>query len=152
MLLRCSCLLLLILTACGDSAEETEAPEATVSTLTITATEFAYSMDPESVPAGEVTTVLENKGDQAHQALFYLLNEGVTYESFVAKATKDDTQVPQLASGGRDGVSRGGNPGASAEHEDELEPGTYAVICFIRDVDSGKSHFELGMVAELKVE
>ena len=152
--LRVASLPLLVLAGCGGGSEpETpDANEAPQTALTITTTEFAFSLEPESVPAGTVTTTLENNGKQSHQALFYLLNEGVSYEDFVAKATKDDTQVPQLASGGRDGVGRGGNPGTSVEHEDELESGTYAVICFIRDPDSGKSHFELGMVAELKIE
>lgn len=138
--------------ACGDDAPEASAEDEGGATIEIVATDFAFELSPESVPAGEVETVLINEGVAPHQAGYYKLDEGVTYEDYVDAILDDDSNIPQLSSGGRSGHMRplvkgkmGSRPG------DELEPGTYAVLCSIRDPETGKNHYELGMVAPLEV-
>lgn len=154
---RCAVLLLLLGVACagsGDTATSSgPSPEGRPARLKIVATDFAFAPDRSTVSSGEVETVLVNKGRQPHQVGYYRLDDGVDYETFVKKVIKDDSMIPQLAEGGRAGVLRAVYPGDSyVRPSDELGPGTYALICSIRDSDSGRMHYELGMIERLEVE
>ncbi len=157
MVKRCAALLLLLSVACGGAGDTAatsgDSPEAPPARLKIVATDFAFALDRPTVSSGEVKTVLVNEGRQPHQVGYYLLNDGVDYETFVTKVIKDDSVIPQLAEGGRAGVLRAVYPGDSyVRPSDELGPGTYALICSIRDTDSGRMHYELGMIERLEVE
>lgn len=146
--------MLLVMGACGNgSAEPSGDEEPGSSSVEIIATDFAFELSPSTVPAGEVETILVNEGVAPHQAGYYKLDDGVSYEDYIDAILADDSNIPQLSSGGgsaghmrplRKG-DRGVRPG------DELEPGTYAVLCSIRDPETGKNHYELGMVARLEV-
>lgn len=147
--------ILLALSGCGGSGDPA-APDVGEAVepvkITIVATDFAFSLSPTTLPAGEVSTILVNEGTEPHQAGYYLLNDDVSFEEFVTAITKDDSMIPQLASGGRAGHMRGLSGGESGVRTgDALEAGDYAVLCSIRDPETGKNHYELGMVAELKV-
>ena len=153
---RCFALLFLVSVACSanvPAATREQPPADQPVQLEIVATDFAFALDNSTVPSGEVKTVLVNKGRQPHQVGYYRLDDGVDYETFVQKVVKDDSMIPQLAEGGRAGVLRAVYPGDSyVRPSDELGPGTYALICSIRDVDSGRMHYELGMIERLEVE
>lgn len=150
------------LSACGEDspsnaavASEQSAEEAPVSTVEIVAYDFGYRTSPEVVPAGPIETRLTNEGEQPHQALIYRLNDGIAFEDFKNKIMADDTLVPQLAQGGIDGVSEVISTGKeTVATGDELTPGRYAILCFVRDqsLETTKNHAELGMVAPLSVE
>lgn len=141
--------------ACGDDAGPavpTVQEEERLSEVVIVATDFAFELSKTSFPAGTLQTTLINEGEQAHQAGYYLLNEGVSFEEFMAEVLEDDSAIPQLASGGRAGHVRGLSPGESGVRPgDDLEPGTYAVLCSVRDLESGKNHYEIGMAASFEV-
>jgi len=137
----------------GSAPAQSQSPDDRPARLEIVATDFAFELDRPTVPSGEVATVLENAGRQPHQVGYYRLDDGVDYETFVKKVIKDDSMIPQLAEGGRAGVLRPIYPGDSySRPSDELAAGTYALICSLRDTDSGRMHYELGMIASLKVE
>jgi len=154
MLLRTmtAALMLVTMVACGDGSASEEQDEV-VTDLEIVATDFAFQLSSSSVPAGPVGTILINEGKEPHQAGYYLLDEGVTFEDFMEAVLEDDSAIPQLASGGRQGHMRplaGGEDGMRPA--EELEAGSYAVLCSIRDPDTGKNHYELGMAAALEVD
>lgn len=145
---------LIVIPACGGgpSADGESAAAPTTSEVRIVATDFAFEVSPQSFPAGVVETTLVNEGSEPHQAGYYRLNDNVTFGDFVAAITKDDSMIPQLAEGGRWGHMRslsGGDTGVRPE--DDLEPGNYAVMCSIRDPETGKNHYELGMITQLTV-
>lgn len=146
---------LILVPACGDGSPQAgDGPEpSTTAQVTIVATDFAFEVSPPSVPAGAVATTLVNEGREPHQAGYYRLKEGVTFEDFVTAITKDDSMIPQLAESGGAGHMRGLSRGETGVRPgDDLEPGDYAVLCSIRDPKTGKNHYELGMTALLTVE
>lgn len=144
-------LALLALAACSTNPEESPTQAVAPEELVVTAVDFGFELDRETIRAGEVQTVLINEGRKDHQAGFYRLNDGVEYEEFVETILKDDSQIPQLAEG-KGGPLRPVNPGDSyTRPSDELEPGTYALLCSIRDGETGKNHYDLGMIARLEV-
>jgi len=143
------------LASCGGSAAggSADGPDDAQSfTIEIVADDFSFAV-PEVVPAGQVEISLENTGKQPHQALIYRLNNNVAYEDYVAAVLEDDANVPALSER-LGGVNWGLGAGDSQIDRESkpYEPGTYAVICFIRDPDSGKSHLTLGMISRFTVE
>jgi hypothetical protein len=146
-------LMLLMMSSCGGNTPAApEAGEGEITDIEIVATDFAFQLSSASIAAGEVRTTLINEGSEPHQAGYWLLDEGISFDDFMQQVLKDDSAIPQLSSGGRlghmrplSGGVRGVRPG------DELAAGTYAVMCSIRDPESGKNHYELGMAAELEV-
>lgn len=145
---------LLLGVACGSAADPTSKAEPVLSKakVKVVASDFRFEVEPSSVPGGEVETTLVNNGHQAHQVGYYRLGDGVEYDEFVQKITKDEASLPQLADGGRQGVMLGLASGETyVRPSDDLEPGSYALICSIRDPNTGKNHFQLGMVAPFEV-
>ena len=145
---------LVAVSACGEGTTPvSDAPKAPVTTaVNIVATDFAFEISPQSIPSGVVETTLVNEGKEPNQAGYYRLNDGVTFEDFVAAITKDDSMIPQLAESGGAGHMRGLSGGETGVRPgDDLEPGEYAVLCSIRDPETAKNHYELGMTASLTV-
>ncbi|MGI8773893.1 MAG: hypothetical protein ACR2KQ_02580 [Actinomycetota bacterium] len=143
----------------GSSAEKAEDSQADqevqVTTIEIVAHDFGFRATPDVIPAGPIETVLKNEGEQPHQALFYRLNDGVSFEDFRKKVMGDVSLIPQLAQGGVDGVSEVVGTGKETRATgDELTAGRYAILCFVRDqsLTTTKNHTELGMIAPLIVE
>ena len=136
--------------AAGGSADGTSDEQPF--TIEIVADDFSFAV-PEVVPAGRVEISLENIGEQPHQALIYRLNNDVAYEDYVAAVLEDDANVPALSER-LGGVNWGLGTGDSQVDKESkpYEPGIYAVMCFIRDPDSGKSHLALGMISRFTVE
>lgn len=136
--------------ASGDDQKGSEPVQ-----IRLTALDFGFDIERDTYPAGPVETTLINNGSQPHQALVYRLNDGVDFTSFKQAVMEDDTQVPQLAKGGTEGVSKVLGPGVEfSTRGDTLTPGTYAVICWVRDQsgETSKNHAELGMIANFTVE
>ncbi|MGH7580334.1 MAG: hypothetical protein ACREM9_09200, partial [Gemmatimonadales bacterium] len=127
----------------GGSAGTASAPAANV--LTVTASDFTYDA-PVEVPAGLTEIRLVNKGPSLHHIQLMKLEDGKTLEDFLG-ALKGE-QFPTWA-------TDAGGP-APPERDDtttviqSLEPGTYALICFIPAPD-GMPHVMKGMSRELKV-
>lgn len=140
----------------GDVATETGADDQDAAQeaflLEIVADDFSFDLA-DSVPAGPVDVRLENVGKQPHHALIYKIQDGTTYEEFEKAVLKDDSQFPALAER-VGGMTTGLTAGTSeiASSDDPYAPGTYAVVCFVRDTKTSKNHYELGMMSELTVE
>lgn len=144
--------ILIAMAGCGNDEATTEPGERGLSKIEIIATDFAFELSDDEFPAGPLQTTLINEGAEAHQAGYYLLNEGVTFDEFMAAVVEDDKAIPQMATGGRAGHVRGLSPGESGVRpHDDLEPGTYAILCSIRNIESGKNHYEIGMAATFEV-
>lgn len=148
-------LIALLLSACGEAANEiVDDPDTAAEPflLEVIADDFSFELA-DTVPAGPLEIQLKNAGIEPHQALIYRLNDGVEYEEYLKSVLDDDSHFPAL-SARVGGVNYGISPGEVEAHEesDPYEPGTYAVVCFIRETESGKNHYELGMIAPFTVE
>ena len=128
--------------AAASGASSGSAPRV----VTIVATDYAFDA-PAEIPAGLTTFELKNQGKTLHHAQLVRLDSGKTSQDYI-KAFKPGTPLPEWA------VEIGGpnasNPGANANATVNLEPGNYAIICFV-DIPDHVPHFAKGMVRDLKV-
>ena len=114
--------------------------------VTITAAEFSFNA-PDTVPAGLTTIHLVTTGQQPHQVAMLRLADGKTLPDLLA-AMRNPGPPPEWVS-----VAGGVNPprpGGTAEVTMPLEPGTYALLCFIPGED-GVPHLIKGMSRQLVV-
>ena len=142
----------LLFPACtADSPQDADPPDEPFR-LEVLADDFSFALE-DRVPAGLVEMRLENTGAEPHQALVYRLNEGVAYKDYLEAVLEDDSQFPALSTR-VGGVNYGISAGDSETHAetDPYEPGTYALVCFIKETESGKNHYELGMISPFTVE
>ncbi|MCC6315484.1 MAG: hypothetical protein IT337_15875 [Thermomicrobiales bacterium] len=119
--------------------------------------DLRYTIAPNPVPAGPQLWKFANTGTHSpHHAVIYQIPDGVTAEQIVQ-------EVQDLASG----VEPAGEPitaqfvwaayfalqsgGQTTWAEFDLEPGAYAVICFVIDPDTGRPHVLDGMAAVFAV-
>jgi uncharacterized cupredoxin-like copper-binding protein len=115
--------------------------------VTITAKDYSFEA-PDSVPAGLTTVRLVSDGKEMHHVQFVKLDSGKTVADF-EKALKNPGPPPRWA------VDHGGvNPprpgGGIAEATQQLEPGNYAIVCFVPGPD-GVPHVMKGMARALTV-
>jgi hypothetical protein len=132
-------------------AEETETDESSGQGggATYVATEFAYE-GPDSLPAGDVTMIMDNQGKQMHELVLGELLEGKTMDDVHALLMKGPPKNPPKWF--RNVSGTGAKPGETGTLEAELTPGTYAMLCFVPDKASKKPHVVLGMMKEVTVE
>ncbi|MDP6550090.1 MAG: hypothetical protein QF659_08465 [Dehalococcoidia bacterium] len=109
--------------------------------------DFAYSFS-EPVSAGVQTIRVTNSGLQDHEAFLVQLAPGATAMDFMA-AFEPGAQGPPpgLPLGGLQSVASGGSGFFTAN----IAPGSFALICFVPDVESGAPHAVLGMISEFTV-
>jgi hypothetical protein len=109
--------------------------------VTITARDFAFTM-PDTIRSGMTKIVLVNEGPTIHHAQLIRLEEGKTLADLQA-ALKAGGPPPAWI------VDMGGpNPpptGGSTSTIQPLEPGNYAVLCFV-DLPDHVPHFTKGML------
>jgi plastocyanin len=108
-----------------------------------------YQFEAEGLTSGEPVT-FENVGEQPHHMIA---------QPFVGDATLEDVETFFKTEKGRPPVDfesqqstavlEGGTSQVSGA---ELEPGRYALLCFISDREGGPPHVELGMIGEVEVE
>jgi hypothetical protein len=158
----------LLATSCGEAPQraaiqEGNEPDGPMqeSELSIVARDFGFDTGGvASLPAGRVNFTMTNEGEQPHHAQFLRLADGVTFEQFretvaanPAPANLDFSEelrelfIPPAA-----GVLSWVSPGEELTPVDELEAGTYALICAIKDPKSGTRHYELGMLQPFEAE
>jgi plastocyanin len=133
----------------SPSAEASpSASAATVNELRVEAKDFAFEA-PAETQAGVTRIVVNNTGQEEHQAQVAKLAEGKTFADLTAAQQQPDPaaalSVLTLA-GGPTGVV----PGATIATTSNLEPGTYAFLCFVESAD-GVPHLAKGMVGQLQV-
>ncbi|HEX6105889.1 MAG TPA: hypothetical protein VFZ26_09910 [Gemmatimonadales bacterium] len=127
----------------ADAAREAPADPVTV---TVTTSDFAFEA-PAEIPAGLATWRLVNRGPSLHHVQLFKLAEGKTMDDWFA-ALKAGGPPPQWAT-----PAGGPNPaelGDTTTTVMALEPGSYAMICFIPSAD-GVPHVMKGMARPLTV-
>ncbi len=135
-------LVVLAVVACR-SERPAETPSS--NELTITASDFSYAA-PEETPAGLTTIRLVNQGPSMHHVQLVRLADGKRLDDLLA-ALKGEA-FPEWAT-----VAGGPAPpevGKVSTGIQMLEPGTYALLCFIPSPD-GMPHVMKGMSRELRV-
>jgi hypothetical protein len=134
----------------------TEEPPATV-TLEET-DELRYLVTPDPVPAGPQIWKITNTGEEhAHHVVMVRVPEGTTSDDIVAEFTSlmsgtppaGEPLVAQLVFVGYAALQSGGQ---TTWVEYDLDPGSYAVICYVVDPHSGRPHVLDGMVTVFAVE
>lgn len=114
---------------------------------TVTAIEYGFEAD--ELPAGEVEIDFENGGAQPHHLIAAPLKGDATAED-VEQAIKSEKGQPPIDEKGTQNtaVLEGGE---SQVVTLDLEPGRYALLCFISDRQGGPPHALKGMVDEVEV-
>jgi hypothetical protein len=124
-----------------ESSDEVEA-DATVSAV-------EYSFEADEVPSGKVEVDFENAGTQPHHLIAAPL-EGNATAADVEQAIKSEKGQPPIDEEGtkNTAVLEGGEGQLITL---DLEPGRYALLCFISDRQGGPPHALMGMVDEVEV-
>jgi hypothetical protein len=128
----------------GDGGGELPAADAT-----ITASDFKLAFD--GLKAGTNSVLFKNDGQEWHHVVAAPLPDGVTTDDVQAYFQEEKPDGPPPFGG--EGVSTAIIPGGAAEVSDlELEPGRYALVCFISNKEGGPPHVAMGMVTEAEIE
>jgi uncharacterized cupredoxin-like copper-binding protein len=126
----------------GDGEDEEEVatePLEGAQVIEVSAVDFGFDGIPATVPAGPTSFRLTNEGEAAHEMFMVRLADGVDLDELLASEEEPSPEEAEEIGG------TFAPPGESAYlNVEELEPGTYAVVCFIPGPE-GKSHHELGM-------
>ena len=116
----------------------------------------------EGLQAGANRFLLRNTGEELHHTLIVPINDGATFDQVKEYLTSEGG-----GGGGGGGEGDTGPPPADFEKlqattvldagreqidELELEPGRYALVCFLTNRAGGPPHAALGMVSELTIE
>jgi uncharacterized cupredoxin-like copper-binding protein len=130
-----------------SSAATPPAASATSHEATFSAWDHRFE-GPESIPAGQTTVYLHNRGKELHQLQLLKLEDGKSPADLAAALGSGTPSVPPWAKqmGGPNGV----DPGQASEATLYLEPGSYVVICGIPG-NHHKSHAQFGMQKALRV-
>lgn len=133
----------------ADTTAMQSAASAEPQTITITARDFSF-VAPDTVNPGLTRIRLVNEGPNFHHAFLVKLNEGKTLADFGAamQTLKPSDPFPPWAV-----VAGGPNPGPIGGESSilqDLEPGTYAVICVV-DIPDKVPHVMKGMTATMIV-
>lgn len=131
----------------ADSVMTAASVEPTI--VTIVAKDFAYEA-PDTIMGGLVTMRMVNQGPDFHHIQLIHIGDGHTYAEFLEgmKAMKPGAPMPPWlhdVAGPNTPV-----PGGEQSLTSELQPGTYAIVCFIPGPDK-VPHFVKGMMKELTV-
>jgi hypothetical protein len=147
------------LQACGTGgtfATISEIPlsQAPADAISLEAFDFGWKGLPATLPAGRVTFTMTNGAEQDHEFLFVPLapdTDPAEVLTTLTSATQDelDAAFETFAAGPPGGMYVG--PGGAVAGETEMQPGAYAVVCFLPDQASGKAHRELGMASVVEV-
>lgn len=118
--------------------------EASATRIDVVATDYAFDV-PHTASAGRTSFVLSNHGKEAHFVEISKLKPGVTLDE--AMSAEDPSTVTE--GGWGTGIAA---PGGEDEEvvTFDLEPGTYALMCFIPG-PGGTPHAFMGMQAEIVV-
>ena len=121
------------------------APAAKARVVTVTGADFTFDA-PETIPAGVTEFRFVNKGPSIHHMQILELTGGKTFDDFRAALA---SQGPPPAWIKMLGGPNAPAPGTESNATLALEPGNYAIICFV-DI-GGPPHFTKGMVRPLQV-
>ena len=112
--------------------------------VTVAMGDFNYTLSG-PLTAGEQILSFNNVGQQVHEAFLVKLDDGKTAEDFLN--TAPGAPPPGASVGGITGIA----PGTHQYVSLRLEPGTYALFCFLPDPNTHAPHFAQGMILEITV-
>ena len=145
-----SSVMLLAALACrpADKPPAASAAAPIPNVFTVVTEEYQFKLPSTSIPAGLTTIRMVNAGKEFHHIQLYRLTDGKTFADFTA-AVQAQGPLPAWA------VPAGGpNPAAPGLPEPSvtlrLEPGPYAMVCYIPGAD-GMPHVAKGMMATFDV-
>ena len=127
----------------SGSATAAAPPKADV---TIRLVDYAFDM-PATVPPGRRTFRVENAAAQPHELFIAQLAPGKKATDLVAWSEKMQGPPPGKPLGGATFMAKD----VVNYFTVDLEPGTYALLCFVPDAKDGKPHVAHGMVREFTV-
>jgi uncharacterized cupredoxin-like copper-binding protein len=134
----------------GDDEEGEEEPETEpiegAQMVPVVGVDYAFEGIPTELEAGPTSFSFANEGEAAHEMFIARLGDGVDLDELLA-ADREPTEEEAQEIGGTFSEPGGETTYINAE---DLEPGTYAVLCFIPGPE-GKPHFELGMKSTFTV-
>jgi hypothetical protein len=114
--------------------------------------DFAFDA-PDTIPAGEISLDAVNNGPQSHELALAQLAEGFTVEDllalFAGEGAPPESGEPPFIFYGQVAVLSNGLSGQASFN---LQAGTYTLLCFVTDPDSGAPHAALGMFKDIVVE
>lgn len=129
-----------------------EQPEPPVADVQVGLSDFAFDA-PDTIDAGPTTFEVTNNGPQLHEMALVKLAEGVTLEDAMAALTSTEPPpegaAPPFEIVGADVPMSVGKTGYVTT---DLTPGTYVMLCFVTDPESGAPHAALGMTKEITVQ
>lgn len=161
-----------LLAACGSEGEEVGSTSTATDQAAATSADnvinviandgerWDYVLDKTSVPAGEVTFVLTNKGKFTHELMVYpaqdmsqVIKEMVSAKKAGESMGHSDEMIKGLVKSldGEDELEV--DPGKSGRFTVKLSPGTYEIGCLIVETtrEGTFSHHEKGMHATVTV-
>ena len=118
-------------------------PRADV-TMTLRDYDFVLSTP---LRAGKQVIRVRNEAAQSHEVVIAKLAPGKTPNDVIAWIEKQDGPPPGAPAGGTTGIAKNGENFLTLD----LEPGRYALLCFLPDAKDGKPHFVHGMVKEIEI-
>jgi hypothetical protein len=127
--------------------------------LSATGSEYAFGGLPDTIPAGPALVTFENIGAEVHMMLFARINDDVTESLEELLALPEEEVVGKVTDVG----TAFAEPGSTGRTVVDLQPGRYAVVCFIPEgatpdnmpaIASGElegaPHAMLGMAQEIE--
>jgi hypothetical protein len=129
----------------GDEKSDADVP---ASDVTVSLQEFAFIM-PDTVAAGEHMWRISNDGEQWHEISIIPVSEGTTEADVLDMASDPSSEDEPDAAFQFGPISNGIETWTVVN----LEPGTYAALCFLPDVAGDYApHLEHGMIRVFTVE
>ena len=113
-------------------------------TVTLTDYKFTFSHPP---TRGPHVIAVTNRGTQPHEFILSKLAPGKTSHDFVHWMDTQDGPPPVIPFGGTTDLP----PGGTMVIQVDLSPGTYSVVCRVRDAHDGRTHDRHGMLTQFVV-
>ena len=134
----------------SSAAAATAAAPVAPTVVTISAKEFAYEA-PDTIQSGVVTLKLVNNGAELHHVQLLKLSDGKKFADLVAGfKTMKPTDAPPPWVHDVAGPNSPLPGGGDSQITESLEPGDYAIVCFIPGADQ-VPHAMKGMMKSLTV-
>lgn len=116
-------------------------------TALIRLSDYDFAIDP-ALSAGSHVIRVRNMASQPHELVLVRLEPGRTAEDLLAWLETEEGPPPGMPIGGVVGLAQG----EANNIEVTLEPGAYALLCFVPDRTDDRPHFMHGMAKTIMVE